>query len=98
MMIVDQADVRSRGSSTTIGPADRSSTAAPYGVSEFRVNPTCRGPVEAIPTARLSFSPISLFPLKIPSIDTVGYQNRYATTARWNTLSSHARVAEDSIG
>jgi len=71
------------GSSITHGPSFRSRAPAPYGVSEFAVNATARGPTAAISIDWLSTRPAWRLPLKMPSVETVGYQKRYAVIARW---------------
>ncbi len=62
------------------------------------MKPTWRGPVEAIPKPSLSAIPTSRLPLKIPSTETVGYQKRYAVTARCSAASACAVAAVAAVG
>ena len=43
-----------------------------YGVSEFSVNPRCRGWASTMNAASLSAAPAFRVPCTIPSIETVG--------------------------
>lgn len=60
----------------TIGPSRRSSSSGAYGVSEFKVSPTCLGSVTSVPNTEFARTPRTSLPLKMARPDTDAKKNR----------------------